>query len=170
MREGLEIAALGVGLIAFQGLVAPALAIPGLAWPLPYVLFWLSLPFRWKAEVTLLVSLVFGVLLDLIFPPWGLHTFCGLFVWALRRRWLHLLHPLPTEAEEAAFSLPELSSTEFFVYAFPLTLVYLLGYFPLAAWEFSGQTLLLIVLSGLYTFLWEWSIFELILRRRHARR
>ncbi len=170
MSEGLEVALLGVGLLVWQGVMAPALALPEVAWPLPYALFWLSLPFRWGAEVTLLVSVAFGVLLDLISPPWGLHTFCGLWVWALRRRWLTLLHPFPTEAEEASFSLGELSSTEFFVYAFPLTVVYLLGYFPLAMWELSNRTLLLIAFSSLYSFLWEWSIFELILRRRHARR
>lgn len=170
MREILQVIVLGVGLLAFQGLLAPALALADLAWPLPYILFWLSLPLRWDAEATLLISVAFGLLLDLLTPPWGLHTFCGLWVWALRGRWLRLLHPFPTEAEETSLSLEELSSTDFFAYAFPLTLAYLLGYFPLATWEFSSHTLLLITLSGLYTFLWEWSIFELILRRRNAPR
>lgn len=157
------------GLLAFEVALAPALAIENFVYAAPYVLFWIVAPFLWSGLTGGLIALGYGMLLDVIFPPYGLQTFCGLWVWGVRKFVYRTLHPnLPPEWERSA-SPRELSTAGFFAYAFPLTLIHHLLYFPLAAWTFSGLVLLQGGLSAAYTFLWEWIIFELILRRRHAR-
>ncbi|MCX8111604.1 MAG: hypothetical protein N3E49_00180 [Bacteroidia bacterium] len=168
MREEGRMLLLGVSLVAFQAVLSPALSIQNLAYPSPLVLFWLVLPFAWNPVIGTLVAIGFGVVTDLLFPPGGLQTFCGLWVWILRKSVYQLLHPnLPTDWE-LMVSPRDLSSTGFFAYAFPLTLMHHLLYIPLAAWRLSGEILAYAGLSAIYSFMWEWIIFELSLRKRHA--
>ncbi|GIV22704.1 MAG: hypothetical protein N3A68_06555 [Bacteroidia bacterium] len=157
-------------LLLFQASLTPLLALPELAWPMPYVFFWLLLPFSWPTRLSLLLATAYGLLLDIVFPPPGLHTFCGLWLWALRKTWLQTLHPnLPAEWQ-ASFSIDQLSSGEFLAYALPLTFIHHLLYFTLGRWSLHGTILLQALLSTIYTFLWEWLIFELFLRQKYARR
>lgn len=170
MREGWITLLVGIFLLLYQGLLAPAFVIQNLAWPMPYVLFWLILPFGEAAWQSFLAATVYGVLLDLSFPAYGLHTFCGLWVWGLRSWWLSVLHPHLRKEAQKDFSVRTLSSVEFFTYAFPLTLWHHLWYFSLSHWKLNFQTGLISILSAAYTFLWEWSIFELFLRTAYERR
>ncbi|MCS6896008.1 MAG: hypothetical protein NZZ60_07700 [Bacteroidia bacterium] len=167
--EALRIAFTGFLLIAFQMLLAPSLSIENLVYPAPYVLFWLMLPFSWSPQVIGVLSVIYGVFMDILFPPYGLHTFCGLWVVALRKLIFRVAHPnLPPEWELTT-STRSLGMGEFFLYAFPLTLLHHMWYFPLAAWELSSTVLLGLGLSTTYSFLWEWIIFVVALRQRHVR-
>lgn len=160
---------LGLGLLGFQLALAPALTIENFIYPAPYVLFWLMVPFSWAGLGGGMVALGYGIVLDITFPPHGLQSFCGLWVWGLRKFVYRILHPnLPPEWE-LSISPREMSTAVFFAYGFPLTLFHHLLYFPLAAWSLSGFILLQVGLSAAYSFLWEWIIFELTLRRRYAR-
>ncbi|MEN2993300.1 MAG: hypothetical protein ABDH91_07075 [Bacteroidia bacterium] len=165
-----EVLLYSVLLLAFQGALAPALQVPGWAWPMPYVLFWLFLPFSWRWEWEIGAAVLFGGVLDVLFPPIGLQTFCGLWVWGLRRFWLRLLHPSLMGDEARAFAPQRLSTLDFFLYAMPLTLWHHLWYFPLAEWRLHLGTLGRALLSSTYSFVWEWIIFELFLKRPHVTR
>ncbi|MCX7607144.1 MAG: hypothetical protein N2170_07780 [Bacteroidia bacterium] len=169
MREVLYVFIGGGLYVSFQAGVVPLIEVSDIAWPMPYVLFWLTLPFHWNKGLSLSFAAGFGVLMDLLFPPHGLQTFCGLWIWGLRRWWIQLFNPnLPSEWEKD-FSVSSLAPGEFFFYAFPLTFWHHTLYFTLAKWSLSVEVVLQIVLSSAYTFLWEWLIFELVLRRRHVR-
>lgn len=169
MMEAVRLALLGLGLIGFQLTVSPVLSVENLAYPAPYLLFWLIAPFSWVGWRGGLGAVGYGLVLDVLFPPHGLQTFCGLWVWSLRKGIYRLLYPnLPPEWE-ISVSPRNLSSGGFFAYAFPLTLLHHLIYFPMAMWDFSTNVLLRVGLSAAYSFLWEWIIFELTLRRRYVR-
>ena len=168
MKGAWQIGLLAIFLLLAEGTLVPLVGFPELAWPIPSVLFWIMLPFSWGNRLGLLLSIGFGLSLDLLYPPIGLHTFCGLWVWGLRKAWLRMLNPnLPPEWE-ASFTPTIFQPGEFFIYAFPLTLWHHLWYFGLGRWTLSSSILLLSTLSAAYTFLWEWVIFELLLRKRHA--
>lgn len=168
-RSSLSLGLIAVVLLVFQVSLTPLLALPGLAWPMPYVFFWLLLPFAWPIRVSLLLATLYGIVLDLFFPPPGLNTFCGLWLWALRKPWLQTLHPnLPAEWP-TSFSIGQLAPGEFLAYALPLTFIHHLLYFTLSRWSLHGTILLQAALSTVYTFLWEWLIFELFLRQRYVR-
>lgn len=168
MKAAGQITLLAFLLLLAEGVLVPLVGLPELAWPIPSVLFWIMLPFHWGDRLGLLIAIGFGLSLDLLYPPLGLHTFCGLWVWGLRKPWLRVLNPnLPPEWENS-FTPALFGAGEFFIYAFPLTLWHHLWYFGLGRWSLNGSTLLLSTLSAAYTFLWEWIIFELILQRRHG--
>lgn len=167
MKAPWQVALLALLLPLAEGTLVPLVGLPELAWPIPSVLFWLVLPFQWGEYIGLLVATGFGLFLDLLFPPVGLHTFCGLWVWGLRKYWLRVLNPnLPPEWE-TSFNPTVFRAGEFFIYAFPLTLWHHLWYFGLGRWSLGSSILFLSSLSAAYTFLWEWIIFELFLRQRH---
>lgn len=169
MNEPIRIFFTGLLLLGFQLVLAPILAVESTAYPAPYVLFWLMVPFTWSMWLGGGIAIGYGILLDILFPPQGLQTFSGLWVWALRKPLYRLLHPNLPPDWELSTSPRALTSVEFFTYAFPLTLVHHLWYFPLSAWQFSFLVLLRVGLSTSYSFLWEWVIFELFLRKRDVR-
>lgn len=169
MKDALLLFLMAVTLLLFQMALSPMLRVENLAYPAPYVLFWMIVPFSWSPLLSGVVAITFGMLLDIVMPPHGLQTFCGLWVIGLRKGIFRLSHPnLPPEWE-LTVSLRDLSSGAFFLYAFPLTLIHHLLYFPLASWQLSGSILLQIGLSAAYSFLWEWIIFELTIRRHYVR-
>ncbi|MCS7189056.1 MAG: hypothetical protein RMJ66_05005 [Bacteroidia bacterium] len=169
MKSVLKVAGIGALLIAFQAILAPLTLIPSLAIPMPYVLFWLTLPFSWEGRLSLMAAFIYGIILDIFFPPHGLQTLCGLWVWAVRRLWLRILNPQLSPDSEKAFSLSSLERGEFFAYVFPLTAWHHLWYLFLARWTIDGNGLIYFTLSTIYTFVWEWIIFELVLRTTNAR-
>ncbi|MCS7297874.1 MAG: hypothetical protein RMK19_01330 [Bacteroidia bacterium] len=169
MKEFISIAFIGFLLLSFHALLSPILSIENIAYPAPYILFWMILPFSWSFIKGGAVAIAYGILLDLLFPPHGLQTFCGLWVWGLRKPIYRLLHPTLPPEWELTTSVRQFNSSEFFAYAFPLTLLHQLWYLSLAAWNLSFQVLLLIGLSAAYTFFWEWIIFEIGLRQRYVR-
>ncbi len=131
----------------------------------PYFLFWLVLPFHWMAEVSLLVSFAFGIMLDILFPPYGGHTFSGLWIWALRGAWARLIRPFQSPDEVPQ---PEtFSPGEWTLYAFPLCALYLLSYYLLQT--LSWEALLWAVLSASYSFLGASVIFAIFVKRRDAK-
>ncbi len=148
-----------------QYILGNALAIK--PWVLfePYVLFWLVMPFSWTAEFSLLISFTFGVVLDLFFPPYGTHSFSGLWVWALRGWWVQLIRPFHASEEmphPETFSLGEWT-----LYAFPLCALYLLSYYLLQA--FSWEVLLWTILSASYSFLGILVLFAIFVRKKDAK-
>ncbi|MEN3041518.1 MAG: hypothetical protein ABDH66_08290 [Bacteroidia bacterium] len=159
----------GIGLLVFQLILAPSLSVENIAYPAPYVLFWLLLPFSWSPWTVGALAISYGALMDILFPPHGLQTFCGLWIMALRKLIFRISHPnLPPEWELNT-SLYHLTLGEFFLYAFPLTLLHHMWYFPLAAWEVSWVVFFRAGLSTTYTLLWEWIIFVIALQQRHVR-
>ena len=131
----------------------------------PYVIFWLVMPFTWPAELSLIVGLAFGLVLDVFFPPYGAHAFSGLWVWARRGLWARLIRPFQSPEEvprPETFSLGEWT-----LYAFPLCLVYLLSYSLLQG--MSWKTTLWAPLSASYSFLGMLVIFMIFIRRSDAR-
>lgn len=167
MRESIAFLIIGLITLLFQLGLARHISMPAYAIPMPYVIYWLYLPLRWNPYWSLAAAAVFGILLDILFPPYGLQSYCGLWVWGLRRVWLRSLHPTLPEEAESTF-LQRFSSADFFAYAFPLTLWHHLWYIPLVEWSLGFHTLLRIGLSSLYSFFWEWVIFELLLHRSHG--
>jgi len=131
----------------------------------PYVIFWLVIPFTWAAELSLIVGLVFGLVLDVFFPPYGAHAFSGLWVWALRKVWAQIVRPFQSPDEvprPETFGLGEWT-----LYAFPLCLVYLLSYSLLQA--ISWEIILWALLSASYSFLGMSVIFAIFVRQNNAR-
>ncbi len=131
----------------------------------PYVIFWLVIPFTWAAELSLIVGLAFGLVLDVFFPPYGAHAFSGLWVWALRGFWARIVRPFQSPDEvphPETFSLGEWT-----LYAFPLCLVYLLSYSLLQA--VSWKAILWTPLSASYSFLGILVIFAIFIRRSDAK-
>lgn len=146
----------------FQRLIAPVLSLEPWFSFAPYIAFWLMLPYEWRAEITLLLSALFGLVMDTAFPPHGLHTFCGLVLWALRHFWLSVLF----ETQDEKIPLLEMRPTEWVLYALPLAILYMLLYFMLQ--QVSLASFIKGILSGAYSFLGTWVIFAL-LKKPHAR-
>jgi hypothetical protein len=148
-----------------QYLVGSALSLsPWFAFE-PYIAFWLLLPYGWQKELTLLCALGFGFVMDIAFPPYGQHTFSGLWVWALRGLWTRILFPLRSPDEVVR---PETFSLgDWVLYAFPLSYIYFVSYHALESlrWE----VLLRALLSAGYSFLGVWVIFAVFIRRSYAR-
>ncbi len=160
-----QIGLLFLTLPLLQYLIGTSLAIKPWVVFEPYVLFWLVLPFSWAAEVSLVVSFTFGLVLDLFFPPYGIHSFSGLWVWALRGWWIQFARPFSAPDEiphPETFSLGEWT-----LYAFPLCSVYLLSYYLLQA--FSWEVLIWAILSASYSFIGALVIFVIFVSRRDAK-
>ncbi len=148
-----------------QYLVGASMAIRPWVFFEPYVLFWLVVPFSWAAEVSLVVSFTFGMVLDLFFPPYGAHSFSGLWVWALRGWWIQFVRPFSVPDE---IPRPETFSLgEWTLYAFPMCGVYLLSYYLLQA--FSWEALIWAILSASYSFVGTLVIFAIFVSRRDAK-
>jgi hypothetical protein len=131
----------------------------------PYWIFWLIVPFSWAVEYSILISFAFGLVLDIFFPPYGGHTFSGLWVWALRGIVARISRPLssPDEAPHPeTFSLGEWT-----LYAFPLGTAYFLSYYLLQ--ELSWASLLWALLSASYSFLGVFVLFAIFVRKSDAR-
>jgi len=148
-----------------QYLIGTSIAIK--PWVLfePYVLFWLVIPFSWAAEVSLLISFTFGVMLDIFFPPYGTHSFSALWVWALRGWWIQFIRPSQSFDE---IPRPETFSLgEWTLYAFPLCTLYLFSYYLLQV--LSWQALIWSILSASYSFLGILVLFAIFVRKKDAR-
>lgn len=160
-----QVGFLFVALPVLQYLLGPSMAIK--PWVLfePYVLFWLVMPFSWTAELSLLISFTFGAILDIVFPPYGLHCFSGLWVWALRGWWIQFIRPFQVSDEvprPETFSLGEWT-----LYAFPLCSLYLLSYYLLQT--LSWEVLLWAILSASYSFLGTLVLFAIFVRGKDAK-
>jgi len=160
-----QVAFLSLALPLLQYLIGTSLALK--PWVLfePYVLFWLVMPFSWAPEISLLISFAFGMILDIVFPPYGTHTFSGLWLWALRGWWIRFVRPFQASDE---IPHPEnFSPGEWTLYAFPLCVLYLLSYYLLQ--DPSWEAFLWAILSASYSFLGTLTLFAIFVRRKDAR-
>ncbi len=146
-----------------QRFIAPIVSLEPWFSFAPYVGFWLMLPYEWRSEVNLLLSALFGLILDTFFPPHGLYTFCGLSLWAIRGLWLSVLF----QRQPDKGLIAEMTPTEWVTYALPLVMAYMLLYFALQ--DLSLMAFVKGILSGAYSFLGTWVIFASI-RNSDARR
>ncbi len=160
-----QVGLLFVALPVLQYLIGTSIAIK--PWVLfePYVLFWLVIPPNWAAEVSLLMSFAFGMVLDIFFPPYGIHSFSGLWVWALRGWWIRLIRPFQASNE---MPRPETFSLgEWTLYAFPLCTLYLLCYYLLQT--LSWEVLLWAILSASYSFIGTLVLFAIFVKGKDVK-
>lgn len=119
----------GLLYLVVQVLILKNLVLFGVAFCFLHVLFILLLPIEVKTIATLLLSFVFGMLVDLFYDTLGIHTIALLAVAFVRQSWLGVLVPSGGYEDDLSPSLVNMGLGWFLSYSIPLFLLYHILFF-----------------------------------------
>ena len=118
-----------------------------IATPFVFPLFLLFLSPAVKAPLVYGIAFLFGLLLDVLMNSYGIHSFCCVFLVAIRPFWIILITPQINDNELEQMKLKDQSLAWQVSYLVPLLFFYTMTYSVLT--EFSFQNILRMLIRGL---------------------
>jgi len=156
-----------IGLLFLQLLVFNNIQFSGYVNPYVYILFIILLPFEIKGWFMLLLSFLYGLILDLMIGTPGLHAASTVFLGFMREKVLGLFSPRDGYPVNSSPSIKDFGFNWFFKYSALLIILHHLVLFYLEAYTLSGffATLGRIIISSIFTWIFALILHFTIIRR-----
>lgn len=158
-------------LVLIQVLVFNHLTLWGMAVPLVFIYYVISLPVTLSPSVTMILSFLIGAAVDILSDTPGLNALACTLAAALRLPILKLYFPREEDMAVPVPSLKTMGTAAYLKYSFTFTLLYCLLYFAIDTLSFHDiwRTLMKTVITTLLTFTIMIS-FEALLNRSSDRK